>query len=239
MIADEFSHLIKQHVVQALIDLRPHAYGHIATYDPVLHRVRCIVPSMTDQNGNPTLTGWMPIATLSAGAGFGLQVVYAGGASVENPTGGEQVQIDFFDRTRGVATASAVFFNGGAAPPAQKLPPGAAAVAAGDVLLSNASGTLLRIHPNGDFEVYSSGKLIATTTGDVTVTAAGNATLTSSGTVTIIAAAIRLTRTAGDALLGFCTDAFRQLYNTHTHGTSGPPSPQADGSAVTSIVTGE
>ena len=91
MLADELMHTIKQLVAQALVDQRPFVYGHISSYDPNGHRVKCIIPSMTDENGVPLLSPWMPMGSLSAGAGYGVQVIYQGGATAQNPTGGEQV----------------------------------------------------------------------------------------------------------------------------------------------------
>ncbi len=52
MIADELLHTIKHAVAQALIDYRPFVYGHIASYDPNGHRVRCIIPCMQDDNSS-------------------------------------------------------------------------------------------------------------------------------------------------------------------------------------------
>lgn len=261
MIADELSHLIKQLVSQAMIDQRPFAYGHIASYDDKTHRVRCIIPSMQDHNGQPLLSPWMPMGTLSAGAGYGMQVVYAGGATAENPTGGEQVLIGLFDRQRGVAAVPAMFFSGASHPPSMNLPANAPAVAAGDVLLSNPSGSLIRLHPNGDMELYGSAKLIATIQGDATVTTQGNAsvtaagnaaltatgdaTITAGGTARILAPVVQLGKAATDTLLGLCTSAFRDWVQTHVHsngnaGTNtGLPTTSPPANGVTSIVKGE
>ena len=165
MLADELMHTIKQLVAQALVDQRPFVYGHISSYDPNGHRVKCIIPSMTDENGVPLLSPWMPMGSLSAGAGYGVQVIYQGGATAQNPTGGEQVLVGLFDRARGVSAVPALFFNNENQPPATNLPSGASPAVPGDVLISNPSGSLLRLHANGDLEYIGTGKVIITTQG--------------------------------------------------------------------------
>jgi hypothetical protein len=250
MIGDELSHVIRQHVGQAMIDQRPFVYGHIANYDPAGHRVRCIIPSMTDDNGVPLLTPWMPMSSMSAGPpgqpGYGGQIIYQGGATAQNPTAGEQVVIALFDRNRGVAAALGTFYNEGSGTPASNLPQNAAPNAPGDVLWSNPK-SLIRIRANGDVEIWGAAKLITNITGDADVTIGGNAnvavtgstTVTSKGTASIFAPVIQLAAAAGDALQHFCTTAFRNWAAVHVHGNSGPPSTPPPANGLTTIVQGE
>ncbi len=252
MTSDELSVLIKHHALQAVIDQRPFVYGHIANYDAATHRVRCIIPSMTDDNGTPLLSPWMPMATMSAatagnGATYGGQIIYQGGATAQNPTSGEQVVIGLFDRQRGVAVCLGTTFNGSSASPATKLPEGASPNAAGDFLWSNPSGSLIRVRANGDVEVWSAAKLIANITGDADATIGGNATVNitgsttviSQGTVSVIAPLIKLAGAVGDTLQNLCTTAFRTWAASHVHGNSGPPSTQPPANGLTTIVQGE
>jgi len=240
MIADELVHQIKQAVAQAMIDFRPFVYGHIASYDPAGHRVRCIIPCMQDDSGEPVLTPWMPMGTLSAGQGYGVQIVYQGGATAQNPTNGEQVLIGLFDRHRGVSAVPAMHFHDNAQPPATQLPKGASPVVAGDVLISNPSMSLLRLHANGDLEYTGTGKVIATTTGDVTVTTSqGTATVNANKAVNIIAPAISLAQAIGDTVQNLCTTAFRNWAASHTHQNTGPPLTQPPANGLTSIVSAE
>lgn len=182
--ADELGHLIRQAAQQANIDYRPHLYGHIASYDPMLHRVRCIVPSMTDENGSPLLTPWMPMGTTSSGDGYGIQVVYKGGASVANPTAGEQVLISLFDKVRGVSAVPCMFYHNNARPPATNLPTqsdgfdsDAVPIAAGDVIISNPPqtdggvNTNIRLRASGDIEMWGSNNLITNVLGDIELNA--------------------------------------------------------------------
>ena len=256
MLADELMHTIKQLVAQALVDQRPFVYGHISSYDPNGHRVKCIIPSMTDENGVPLLSPWMPMGSLSAGAGYGVQVIYQGGATAQNPTGGEQVLVGLFDRARGVSAVPALFFNNENQPPATNLPSGASPAVPGDVLISNPSGSLLRLHANGDLEYIGTGKVIITTTGnvnvttqgtvsvtsqgDASVTTQGNATVNATGNVTIVGAAILLCKAIGDTLQALCTQALSTWAAAHTHpGNNQAPSTQPPTNAVTSIVKAE
>jgi phage baseplate assembly protein gpV len=162
---DEFSHTIKQHVEQVVSEIRPFVYGHIANYDEQTHRVRCIIPSMQDANGQPLLSPWMPMMTMSAansgsGGPYGGQIIYQGGATAQNPTQGEQVVIALFSRNRGVAVCLGTTFNTDNAPPATKLPDGAAPNEPGDFLWSNPSGALFRVRANGDIEFWTKNRLI-------------------------------------------------------------------------------
>lgn len=186
---DQLSHLIR-HVAQQGGDPTPFRYGHIATYDHKLHRVRCIIPSMTDQDGNPLLSPWMPLGTLSAGSGYGMQVYYQGGATAANPTGGEQVLIATFDRQRGVSAVPCTFFHSSSLPPSTNLPDeqdgfsvSADPSLPGDIIISappadaggpdshNTSGgpnTFLRLRKDGTIQIWSAGQISANIIGGLT-----------------------------------------------------------------------
>lgn len=265
MFGDQLLHVLKQGTQPT--EAKPFLYGHIASYDPTQHRVRCIIPSMTDQDGAPTLSPWMPMGTMSAGAGSGVQVIYQGGATADNPTGGEQVLIAMFDRMRGVAAVPCMFYHATNKPPATNLPTkadgygqDAAPILPGDVILSappataNGPNSFIRLRQGGLIEVWCAGQLNADVVGDINVTTEtgnasvmvtkGNATVQApAGTIDIVATAIRLSAHVGDALRTLCTSAFAALYNRHTHpapnGQTGVPSQQADASTMTTIVQAE
>lgn len=209
--ADELVHLFRQAAQQGVLEYRPHIYGHIASYDPLKHRVRCIVPSLTDEDGTPLLTPWMPMGTLSAGDGYGIQVVYKGGANADNPTAGEQVEISLYDRVRGVAAATSVFHHATTPPPATNLPKkddgypdDAAAIAGGDVIISTdsptkgAANTFMRFRANGDLEVWGCTVLNANILGDINATTVnGNINATASkGDVSVLASLGNISVTA-------------------------------------------
>lgn len=266
MLGDELLHLVKQAAAQGG-DIKPFLYGHIASYDPTQHRVRCIIPSMTDQDGNPTLSPWLPMMSNSTGNGYGAQFIPFGGATADNPTAGEQVIIGMFDRQRGVGAVMGMLYHGVSPPPATNLPKqsdgftaNAAANAPGDFIISapptqaGGANSFIRMRQNGNVEVWSAaqlnintigdsnlnvgGNVTAAVSGDVTATVTGNATVTAA-TVTIVGATIMLTKAIGDSLHTLCTDLFQGLFNLHTHDDGGPPNQQSTAAQMTSVLTAE
>lgn len=265
MSADQFLHLIKQAAAQGG-DVTPFRYGHIASYDPLLHRCRCIIPSMTDQDGAPLLSPWMPMGTLSGGAGYGVQMIYAGGATVDNPTAGEQVLIAVFDRQRGVSAVPCMFFHGTAQPPATNLPTtqdgfsgNASAAVPGDLIIAappatqGAANTFIRLRQSGVIEIWAAGAVNADVQGPINVTAQGtnNIAITATngnitvqamtGVVNVLGAAVRLGKAAADTLYQqLCNTNFWANFNAHTHSVGGPPPVQlATEATLTQTTTAE
>lgn len=261
MHADQLVHLIR-HAAGGQGEPQPFRYGYIATYDAAQHRVRCIIPSLTDQDGTPLLSPWMPLGTLYAANGAGIQVIYHGGATADNPTAGEQCLVAIFDPRRGVAAVPCVFYHANSPPPATNLPTqqdgypsNANPIAAGDVIISALSqqsggaNSFIRVRQSGPIEVWCAGAMTANVIGDVDLTTTtgnlnatvsqGNAVITVKGTATIAAAAINLCKTVGDSLQALCMDAFRTLFNGHTHGHGSIPDQQAGTNTVTSVVKAE
>lgn len=258
MLGDELVHLVRQAASQGG-DIKPFLYGHIASYDPTQHRVRCIIPSMTDQDGNPTLSPWLPMMSSSTGNGYGAQYIPFGGATADNPTNGEQVIIGMFDRQRGVGAVMGMLYHGTNPPPATDLPKqsdgftaNAAANAPGDFIISappasaGAANSFIRMRQNGNIEIWSAAQISINTIGDsnlnvggnINATVTGNATVTAA-TVTIVGATIMLTKAVGDALHTLCTDLFQALFNTHTHDEGGPPDQQSTVAQMTTVLTAE
>lgn len=141
---EELLHILKQAASQESNSYRPFIYGHISTYDPGLHRVRVIFPSLSDGNGGFVVSGWMPLGTMAAGDGFGVQVIPYGGATQANPTAGEQCKVAFFDKNKGLMATPCQFFNNEMVPPSA-----AGAYASGDVVLVTSGGAQLVLKGNG------------------------------------------------------------------------------------------
>lgn len=215
MNADQLLHTLKNASAQGG-EPRPLIYGHIASYDPLLHRVRCIIPSMTDQDGVAQLSPWMPMGTASAGAGYGVQVIYQGGATIDNPTAGEQVLIAVFDRQRGVSAVPCMFYHASNLPPATDLPEqsdgfgsSAPPAAPGDVIIAappaqtGGAKSVLRLRLNGDIEIWCAGRLNADVIGDINATTeTGNLAVTvvkGNAAVTVEQGDVTVTATAGNA----------------------------------------
>lgn len=242
--ADELAHQIKHTSQQQSEDYGPFVYGHISSYDPVTHRVRCILPSMRDEGGNAILTGWMPLGTSMAGASIGFQYAPLGGATVQNPTAGELVKISRFDRTLGVGHIDGFMFNQVSAPPFTGMQPGELGI--------KANGSFFYLHHNGDIELNAQGKVLINTTGDtditthgaLNVTTTGNCSLNSSGNLSLIATGsllIEATSSAVQAIGGTAQKLLNAMaaivYNGHTHVANGdPPTQQMDSTDMTSIL---
>jgi hypothetical protein len=122
--ADELLHQVKHAAGQQQDGYRPDVYGHVASYDPATHRVRLVIPSLSDGDGNYVLTGWMPLGTIAAGNGWGVQIAPMGGASVQNPTAGEKCKVSIMERAYGVTVCAEMCFDQVYGPPFPGMKPG-------------------------------------------------------------------------------------------------------------------
>ena len=175
--ADELLHQIKYAAAQQSDQHRPDVYGHVANYDPATHRVRLIIPSLTDGDGNYVPTSWMPLGTIMAGNAWGYQAAPMGGATAQNPTAGEKCKVTLLERNYGVTVCAEMAFDQVYVPPFTDLQPG-------EIAIQAQSKSFLRFHTNGQVEVnLPIGDLTATVAqGNCNVTAAaGNATVAAPG----------------------------------------------------------
>jgi hypothetical protein len=195
---DELAHQVKHASSQQAEAYRPAVYGHVASYDPLTHRVKLVIPSLGDGDGNYVLTGWMPLGTIAAGNGWGVQIAPMGGASIQNPTAGEKCKISIMERNYGVTVCAEMCFDQVYPPPFPNLQPG-------EIAIQAASGSFLRFHASGEVEIsVAAGGLIVSTTdgsgvamtvaqGDATINVEqGNAVITSSTQVTLTAPLIQI-----------------------------------------------
>lgn len=230
MIDDQLSHQIKLMVNQAISEIRPWVYGHIASYDSQTHRVRLVLPSMRDENNNPSYSSWLPIGATYAFNGAGVQWAPIGGATLQNPTAGEQCMMLINERGLGFAAVPCMFWN------QSVTPPGAGTLQPGELLIQTKTGTQVYLRQNGDV-------LINSPTGNVTVIG-GIVTVTARTVAQIVAPAVKLCGALTDALQAFCTTAFYTWAVAHTHndpqgGVTSPPVQPAPGNSLTTITTGE
>lgn len=229
--ADELHHTIKQIARQELASRQPFAYGHIATYDPTTGSVKVVYPSVRNEDGTPTMSPWMPLSTGwsgPTGQAFGIQYVPVGGASLEDPTAGEQVLVSIIDSENGAAVGASICFNQAAPPPRNDLLPGELAIQTG-------AATFVRFHKNGDIEINTSGPTPANT-----IINCQNATITATGVVNIFATAIKLAASLSATVQALCTAAFEAWAATHEHAAlNAPPTAAPPGNSLTTIVTAE
>jgi hypothetical protein len=145
---DEFLHNLKFAAAQQTQDYAPFVYGHIANYDPKTHRVRVVLPSVRNEDDVPVLTSWMPLSSIGAGAGWGVQIAPLGGATTQNPTGGELVAVMRFDRHLGVGVSASMIWNQVNVPPGTALNPG-------EILLQSKSGASILLDKSGNVTVQA------------------------------------------------------------------------------------
>jgi len=173
---DNFLHLMKQAAQQQQNEYAPFVFGHIASYDPKVHRVRLLLPAVRDEDGNAVLTPWMPLGSQWAGAGFGIQVAPKGGATLKNPTAGEQCLIARIDRSQGFGAVLLMGFNQVNAPPFPDLAPG-------ELGAKHESGSTLKFTKDGDVAVVASRDFTVMATRDVVLGAQRDITLNAAGKV--------------------------------------------------------
>jgi phage baseplate assembly protein gpV len=164
--SEELVHLIKQIVGQQTNSYKPFIYGHIANYDPALHRVRVVFPSLSDGNGGFVVSGWMPLGGIGAGDGFGVQVIPYGGATAQNPTAGEQCMVMVLGKDRGTAAVCGTFFNEVSVPPSAS-----GGYAPGDIIVETKGGAKIVCKGDG-----SAVNVAVPSSGQVDITA-GTATI--------------------------------------------------------------
>jgi hypothetical protein len=223
--ADELAHQIKHAATQQAETYRPDVYGHVSSYDPATHRVRLVIPSLGDGDGNYVLTGWMPLGTIAAGNGWGVQIAPMGGASVQNPTAGEKCKISIIERNYGVALCAEMCFDQVYTPPFTDLQPG-------EIGMQAASGSFLRFHASGQVELnLPTGDLTATVAqgninataaqGDVNVTASqGNAAVTATQGNATVSAPAGIAQVAASTVDMNATDAMT-FTAPKIHGSNG------------------
>jgi phage gp45-like len=265
--ANEFLHNVKFAAQQQTEDYAPFVYGHIASYDPLTHRVRLILPSIRNEDGTPVLTSWMPLGSMG-GAGWGIQIAPMGGATQQNPTQGELCIVQRLDRTQGIQVCASMIWNQVNQPPFTTLQPGEIGLQSqsgsslkmtNDKNVTVTSGAKLNMTVTGDINITTQGKTTVTSTGDLgittqgstTINSTGNCTLNSSGNLTL-AALGSLAITATSAAIGavggtvhkLVTDAFEALFNAHVHsgvpgGDTGPPTVAMTSAQLTTIMSAQ
>lgn len=138
---DEFLHQTRLVSQGQAGDYRPFVWGHISVYDPQLHRIRAIVPTLRTDAGTPVLSPWMPLGSLMVGNGWGIQYIPVGGSTFENPTVGELVQIHIIERTNGITLGAHLHFSQQMMPPIPNGNPG-------DLIMQGPNGNYVYLQSN-------------------------------------------------------------------------------------------
>jgi phage gp45-like len=149
-VADELLHQMKHAAEQQSGGYRPFLFAHVSSYDPKLHRVRLVVPSLADEANNYVLTGWMPLGLVA-----GVQYAPKGGATVINPTGGEPCVVGIIERERGTCFVASMIGN-------QISPPAFTDLQPGEVGIKASTGSFVRLKADNSIAVTSPGKVVVT-----------------------------------------------------------------------------
>lgn len=225
--ADEILHMIKQAVAQQQGDYRPFVYGHVASYDPKLHRIRAMVPSLRDDGDTAVLTGWMPLGTVGVGDGYGVQIAPVGGATLEQPTKGEQVKISVIDDGIGTALGAHLAYTEQQKPPFTDLEPGTFAI-------KDKMGTYFRSRKDGTLEVSVAKDQKIDITGDSTITLKGKSSLTADGDVNVTAkGAVNIKGASGDVVVA----GVSLVHHTHSQPVDGHGDTEAETNPPTAAAT--
>lgn len=235
--------------------------GFVSSYDPETHRVRCIIPSWINPGSSEAvMTGWVPLQSVWVGNGFGFQAAPFGGATQENPVGGEQVVLQIVSDDNGTYIGGGMLWSQQAGVPLPTIQPGEAVMkhTTGSLLYFKADGSVA-LTTNKNLDATVGGNLNATVTGDVAAAVSGTTSVSSTGNVTVdtqgaaaVTAATSAAVTApavsigasGQTLQALVTAAMQTLFNGHTHdytvgsGVTDVPNQTMGSSQLTTTIKG-
>jgi phage baseplate assembly protein gpV len=141
MSVDEMLHLLGHHSHRERGNLVFAVFGHIANYDPASHTVTVVLPVQRDLHDVPVMTPQIPLGSLWVGNGFGIQIRPHGGATLTNPTAGEQCVVLVIEQDVGIAVVACLCYTAVMPPPGNLQP--------GEILIKHESGTLIQFLSSG------------------------------------------------------------------------------------------
>lgn len=163
-----FIDVIRREISRVLALRAPARIGWVTAYDDEQHRVKCrIEPWVQDDPDSGPETGWIPVATVWAGPGWGL---------FAPPSIGARVELQFAEGDYSSAFVSGRFHDA--------INPPISGVKQGEFVAIHSSGSQLKFHENGEVTLQSNGnlKLIAGGTIESGGTS-GDATWNHTGTI--------------------------------------------------------
>jgi phage baseplate assembly protein V len=155
---DGLQNLIRREIERQLARTSKPSIGTIDSYRPDIHAAKVKLQP------EGVMTGWLPLASVAAGAGGG----FAAGPNI-----GDQVIVHFPDGDRNAGVISGRLYSDQDAAPN---------VPSGQLWYQDASGSVIKLLNNGEVDIVASGstvKLLAN--GDVVVTPAGDLHLGGTG----------------------------------------------------------
>lgn len=125
--------------------------GHISGVDPTTNKIKCVIPTWTNDTQTYMETGWIPLGTMKAGNQEGIQILPFGGATVTDLTGQvnnpnaapEQVLIHVLGQKKAFYVVGVQTFNLQDVPPSGYQDKSGIAAQAGEWLFKHATGNYL------------------------------------------------------------------------------------------------
>ncbi|WDZ97991.1 phage baseplate assembly protein V [Herbaspirillum sp. WKF16] len=190
--------------------------GTVSSYNPADYTVKVkLQPDDTE-------TGWLPLAALGVGQGWGM--IFAPGI-------GDQIEVQFQEGDAETPIACGRFFNDVDRP---------MSVPSGEFWLVHKSGGFIKTTNDGKASINGQAE-VDVTAPTIMIQATGNVNVMAGGQANVTAPVINL-GAAGAALLNILNSAFATLFNSHTHKSNGtavqtdPPLQQAGAAHMTSTV---
>lgn len=125
--------------------------GHISGVDPTTNKIKCVIPTWTNDTQTYMETGWIPLGTMKSGNQEGIQILPFGGATVTDLTGQvnnpnaapEQVLIHVLGQKKAFYVVGVQTFNLQDVPPSGYQDKSGVAAQAGEWLFKHATGDYL------------------------------------------------------------------------------------------------
>jgi hypothetical protein len=128
--------------------------GHVSGVDPTTNKIKCVIPTWTNDDMTYMETGWIPLGTMKAGNQEGIQILPYGGATVTDLTGQanstgnpkpqpEQVLVHILGQKKALYVVGVQTFNLQDVPPSGYQDKSGVAAQAGEWLFKHATGDYL------------------------------------------------------------------------------------------------
>jgi phage baseplate assembly protein gpV len=152
--------MIRDEIERVLSRRAPARIGRVVSYDEENHRVKVRlepwVPGDEEEDENGMESGWIPIASMWAGPGWGL---------FSPPLIGSQVELHFVNGNYNAPFAVGRFWDASHPP--------LSGVKQGELVARHESGSQFKFHENGDVSLHVEGDLALTATGSIASSATG------------------------------------------------------------------
>jgi hypothetical protein len=141
--------------------------GYVDTYDPTSDTVTVLILERVGPNGEPFITGPIPVGRLAVGGGWGFQWAPSGGATMDNPQQGEQCTVVVWERNNGLFAQANFYYTDDMKPPGAGTgsdtaddPDGTNKLQPTEWIFKHNSGTFLKQYQDGHIQIYVADKAV-------------------------------------------------------------------------------